>query len=360
MNFKFGRNPDPHFESMADNEISVCEEMVEYSDMYFSRNTFVKKMYVGQNGVILVIPLKEDDLCTNEAEQKRCRACLEEIYECLGLHLYIYPVLAGQEKCFVLGSADNFDNIAEIDEPYEFADQLSKYTYENLTRPSDIPKLVDAIYQFEPTEPYVTKEGELIEASLKVALDINTVERIMTVVTYMEGNERPQDAIKYDEYGNMLVLRDSDLRIGPVDTGLIGKKKWFRISDEEPKKYAIAATLFGWAGIHRFLHGDMKNFALYLATFGFAGILPAADLLAMFTGNYSFKDITYEETNLGLKRNVERIYLQKAGSIVVGLVCILVSLGLGFVLTKYGYTKILSGLMNLVGQVLTSATQTKM
>ena len=49
--------------------------------------------------------------------------------------------------------------------------------------------------------------------------------------------------------------------------GLISKKKWFRVSEENPQKYVIAATFFGWAGIHKFLQGNISNFLLYLITF---------------------------------------------------------------------------------------------
>lgn len=350
----FNKQPDPHFQGMADNEALVCEEMVEYSDMYFSKNTFVKKLYVGQNGVIVVVPLKEDDLDTNESEQRRCRACLEEIYECLGLHLYVYPILAGQNRCFILGSIDNFENIAEVDEPYEFANLLCKYTCENPTYPSDVPKLVGDIYSFQPVEPIVDEDGEEVEAPIKAVLDSNTVERVMTAVTYMEGNERPQDNVKFDEDGTQYILRNAAVKVGvdrfKIDTGLVGKKKWFRLSEEDPKKYAIAATLLGWLGGHKFLHGDVKNGLFYLVTFGFLGIMPAVDLLMLFTGTYTYNDVFYEDTAHGQKRTCEKVYIGKAGSILVGIGCILVCLGIGYLTTTLLYTRILQAVVELLGK----------
>lgn len=359
----FDKYPDPHFFGIAENDVPVCEEMVEYSDLYVSKNTFVKKLYVGQNGIIAMIPLKEDNLDTNETEQKRCRACLEEIYECLGLHLYVYPIFTGQEKCFVLGSKDNFENIAEIDEPYEFVNQLCKYTYENPTYPSDVPSLVDDIYSFEPSEPYVDEDGEEVEVPIKVVLDNNTINRILVEATYLEGNERPQDNVRFDEDGTQYILRDSSVRIGiescSVDTGLVGKKKWFRLSEENPKKYAIAATVLGWLGAHKFLHGDVRNGLFYLVTFGFLGVMPAVDLLLLFAGNYTYNDVFYEDTVHGQKRTCEKVYMKKAGNLLVGIACILASLIIGYLVTEFIYKDLLEMVLSLAGTALESILNAK-
>lgn len=351
MIFQLKKNSDPHFNSIADDELSVCEEMVEYSDLYFSSNSFAKKMYVGINGIIIIIPLSADNLEEDKKEQKRCSQCLFDIKEVIGLNYYIYPIFTGKEKCFYASDMEEFLDIIEVGNPYEFADKLCKYTCENTTKPNEISKLINEIMDFEASEE---------DIPIKAALDTNTIYRVMEIVTYYEGNERPEDNIKYDEDGNQYVLREGSVYLGPIDTGLISKKKWFRVSEENPQKYVIAATFFGWAGIHKFLQGDISNFLLYLVTFGFLGILPAVDLLSMFSGNYSFKDVTYEETERGLKRNVERIYLKKAGFIGIGFICIFISLCLGYFLTRYGYINLLNCIMNFIGQTISSVTQAQL
>ncbi len=344
--------------TLADDQYtSVCETMIEYSNLYFSPNAFVKKLYLGFNGIILLIPV-EDSLPTNSKLQNHYREILEEIKEVLQLHLYIYPIFTGKTKTF-FGTAP--EKLVEIEmHPYDFADLLCDYTSHIKTTPNKVESDLQALFYF--AEQYhakpsrtenISSENQLDEMQV---LDSNTIDRLMVTLSYLENINRPSDTTYTDDDGIEYVLKDSDITIGPVNTGLIGKKKWYRISEENPQKFLAAATLFGFLGAHKFLEGNFLSGLCYLISFGLMGILPAVDVFLLVTGNYFYREITYEEHAAGLYRKQEKIYLRKAGSFLLGIPCILFTLFVGYFLTKYSWVPAVSAISKLLGYFTTNIT----
>ena len=72
---------DPNIDTMLFHTMSPveCPDMILYEDVYFTQNAFAKQVYLGVNGVFLIIPLVTDDLEADGVEQKRIEKVLEEI-----------------------------------------------------------------------------------------------------------------------------------------------------------------------------------------------------------------------------------------------------------------------------------------
>ena len=72
---------DPNIDTMLLHTMSPveCPDMILYEDVYFTKDAFAKQVYLGANGVFLVIPLVTDELEADGAEQKRIEKVLEEM-----------------------------------------------------------------------------------------------------------------------------------------------------------------------------------------------------------------------------------------------------------------------------------------
>lgn len=343
--FKKDIDPSADVEMLQDAILADCDDMVLYENIYFSKDAFVKQIYIGANGVFLVIPLLNDDLDMNIEEQKRCVKVLIEIKEAIEVQCYIYPVFVGNEKFYFAPYPNKPVEIITC-EFNTFIETLYKYTMENKVTP------IEVIYQVDKIIDYVPTGDKFINT-----LDNGTIERVLGIVYPMENNNRPDGITKYDEYGTEYVLKPSDVKIGRINTGLIGKKEWYRVADYDTEKLMKYALFGGCFGLHKIMTGERMQFILYLLTCGCCGLLPTVDILAMFRGNYTYKDIGYTEQEEEIVRHnkcrikhsilqsAETVYFKKCKGFFKGIVCTVSSLVIGIIEAKFIYTPILLLLM---------------
>lgn len=320
-----------------------CPDMACFQELYFSQNCFVKYLYVGSNGIFALLPC-QDELKECVEEQERCRKALADMKEALGLALYIYSVFAGAERSYY--APDPFHPV-ELEDTEQFLNGLYHYTHVKKTRPEQIAEAMEQLLLL--SEAY--EEEDTVSV-----LDENTLERILQVVVPMEGNDYPEDAVRRDEDGTEYILRDSDVMIGKINTGLVGKKEWYRLSDISPEVVLYSAVLGGCLGLHKLFTREYLHMALYIITGGFGGILPAVDVLSIYAGSYSYKEVNYyQEPNGTISKRQEKVYLRRATGIIRGIACVAAALVLGQLYVKFVYSGLLELVIALVTELGTSA-----
>ena len=190
---------DPNIDTMLFHTMSPveCPDMILYKDVYFTQNAFAKQVYLGVNGVFLIIPLVTDDLEADGAEQKRIEKVLEEIYGVLQLQLYVYPVLVGEERSFYM---HDMEHLVELEEPEVFLKDLYHYTLDHKLEPSKVPE------QYSEIKGYVSGTKKRVSV-----LDERTLERLIEIITPLEGIERPCDAVRYEADGTKYIQRAIEL-----------------------------------------------------------------------------------------------------------------------------------------------------
>lgn len=330
---------DPNIDTMLLHTMSLaeCPDMILYEDVYFTKDAFAKQVYLGANGVFLIIPLVTDDLEANQAEQKRIEKVLEEIYGVLQLHLYVYPVLVGGERSFYM---HDMEHLVELEEPGAFLTDLYHYTLEHKLEPSNVPE------QYSEIKGYVSGTKKRVSV-----LDERTLARLMEIITPLEGIERPCDAVRYEADGTKYIQRDSDFKIGQINTGLIGRKQWYRVSEVLPEKYACYIALGGTIGLHKFMTGEFGQGFLYLLTSGFGGILPMLDLISLFIGDYSYQEITYYQMEHEIQRRKEKVYVERCHGLFRFLIVGGITLLVGMVWTHFVYAKVLELIIQVIAEV---------
>lgn len=321
----------------------MCPDMACFQELYFSRNCFVKYLYVGSNGIFALLPCL-DELQECVEEQERCRKALADMKEVLGLALYIYPVFAGTERSYY--ATDPFHAI-ELEDSEQFLNGLYHYTRANKTRPEQIAEAMEQLLMLSSAD----EEEDTVSV-----LDENTLERILEVVGPLEGNDYPEDTIKRDADGTEYILRDSDVMIGKINTGLVGKKEWYRLSDISPEAVLYSAVFGGCLGLHKLFTREYLHMALYIITGGFGGILPAVDALSICTGSYSYKEVNYyQEPNGTIFKRQEKVYLWRAAGVLRGIACMAAALVLGQLYVKFVYSGLLELVIALVTELGTNA-----
>ncbi len=311
-----------------------CPTMIFYKDIYFSKDAFVKQVYVGVNGVFLIIPLFSDDLETEPSERKRIKKVVTDICETLELHLFIYPILVGEERSFYLYEREHF---LELEHPSNFLTDLYHYTLEHRTEPSKIPDLFSEIKGYQSS-------NHLCES----VLDEKTVERLLKIITPLEGIEYLCDRTRYDIDGTKYIQKDSEFTIGQFSTGFIGKKKWYRVSDISSEKFLFCILFGGTFGIHKFMTEEVVQGLFYLFTSGLGGVLPIFDVVSLFLGSYSYHDTMYMAEECGIRQIKEKVYIEQCRGIGKAFVCIGITSFLSLWMTYTIYTKLLDGFIWLL------------
>ena len=330
---------DPNIDTMLLHTMSLaeCLDMILYEDVYFTKDAFAKQVYLGANGVFLVIPLVTDELVEDEVEQTRIEKVLEEIYGVLQLHLYVYPVLVGEERSFYM---HDMEHLVELEEPGAFLTDLYHYTLEHKLEPSKVPG------QYSEIKGYVSGTKKRVSV-----LDERTLERLMEIITPLEEIERPCDAVRYEADGTKYIQRDSDLKIGQINTGLIGRKQWYRVSEVLPEKLACYIAFGGAIGLHKFMTGEFGQGFLYLLTSGFGGILSVLDLISLFIGDYSYQEITYYQMEHEIQRRKEKVYVERCHGLLKFLIAGGITLLVGMVWTHFVYVKALELVIQFIAEV---------
>ncbi len=322
----------------------LCPEMACFHEVWFSKDSFVKYLYVGGNGIFALFPCR-GELMESAEEQERCRKALADMKEAIGLALYIYPIFAGEERSYYASDPHFPLELADIE---QFLCGMYYYTSYNRTRPELLAKEAETIM------------GELCvpekEKNSVTVLDENTLERILQVVLPLEGNECPQEAIRWDEDGTAYILRESDVMIGKINTGLVGKKEWYRVSELSPLVVLYSAVVGGCLGLHKLLTHEYISLALYAMTGGFGGILPAIDAFSICAGAYSYKEVNYiQEQNGTITRRQEKVYLRRAEGMVRGIICVAAALCIGQLYVRLVYSGLLELLIAFVTELGVSA-----
>ena len=326
--------------------LAECSEMLLYENVYFTKDAFAKQVYLGTNGVFLVIPLLKDELETDVAEQKRIKKVLAEIYEKLQLQLYVYPVFVGEEQSFYM---HDMEHLLELEEPGAFLTDLYHYTLEHKLEPSKVPG------QYSGIKGYVSGTKKHVSV-----LDERTLERLIDIITPLAGIERPCDTVRYEADGTKYIQKDSDLKIGKINTGLIGRKMWYRVSEILPEKVACYIAFGGSVGLHKFMNGEFGQGFLYLLTSGFGGILPVLDLIALFTGGYSYQEVIYYQEECGIQRRSEKIYVERCCGLFKCLLAIGITLAVGILWTHFVYASALELVIQLITEIGINIAETQM
>ncbi len=159
-----------------------------------------------------------------------------------------------------------------------------------------------------------------------------------------KGVEKGNEAYETDSYGQEWVLKDEAIKVMGFETGLVGKKVWYRVSDLDENKMFWLTSILGALGIHKLLTGNIRAFIEYLLTCGGFGVFTVLDVLQFLTGSAGFDEVTYfEDENARLKKNKERVFLrplQNRWIVPVGVIC---AAAVTFILLTFLYKPIMVG-----------------
>ncbi len=167
-----------------------------------------------------------------------------------------------------------------------------------------------------------------------------------------------EEKYRVDEYGQEWVLKDASIKLNWIDTGLVGGRKWFRISDEDETTMFWVTSILGPLGIHKIMKGNIAACIFYLITCGGFGVLTILDVLQFLTGSAGYETIEYYEDDNGVcHRQKERVFfkeLENKWIVLIGLCCaVLVT----FVLAQLAYRPIMMGMAERLGGMSVNMNQ---
>lgn len=140
-----------------------------------------------------------------------------------------------------------------------------------------------------------------------------------------EHSYKKSTVYKTDSCGQEWILKDTTIKVKGFDTGLIGGKSWFKVSDRDERGMLWITSLFGAFGIHKLITGNITAFAGYLLTCGGFGVLTVLDVLAFLTGSAGYYEVTYREDEEGtLIRDKRRVFYRKLEQkwiVPLGIIC---------------------------------------
>lgn len=136
---------------------------------------------------------------------------------------------------------------------------------------------------------------------------------------------QPGNKYKIDSTGQEWTLKDTTIKIKGFDTGIIGGKTWFKVSDRDEKGMFWITSLFGTFGVHKLMTGNIASFIVYLLTCGGFGMLTLIDVTAFLTGSAGYDEVNYREDDAGnLTKYKSRVYyrnLKQKWIVPLGLIC---------------------------------------
>lgn len=334
------READPNITVGLDGESfgDLLYNMLEYENIYFSSNAFAAKLYIGENGLFLLIPTSTLDLSKDEKEKARLKKMLGEIKKVLGLEMYLYPVFVSERGTWYW---TGMGEVAEVEDLPVFLSGLQEVSCYGELSPSDIAGKVKEINVLGLSRERDT-DGDVIVVPIP-NLNRDLLQDVLNRIEELNGMGRPSDKTRTDASGTEWVLRDSDVKIAGVSTGLIGRKEWFRVSEMPTEKVILSAAFGGCLGLHQFLLGNFLQGFFYLLTCGFGGILPAVDILLMVLGVFHYEETSYFETEKEgiLERRRARVYLKKTETWFPWMAFVGVSLVVGLCAVRYFYRPLL-------------------
>ncbi len=113
---------------------------------------------------------------------------------------------------------------------------------------------------------------------------------------------------RYTEDGVLLVRKTESGRTGDIEAMIENRELWYRCSEIDPDSQYLKVVIGGWFGLHKFLEGSWMQGIFYLLTCGCFGVFYFCDLLALFCGNYFYKEVTYTDEGQGIERRMQKVY----------------------------------------------------
>lgn len=326
----------------------VEESMVAYEDMYISSEVYLSKVLIGNNGLIAFLPVEKEP-----TDNKELKEIISQIENFFGISRYLYIVFVSEDRAWFSYSLKEFHEIEDMEDFLIHILEVS--IYQNCSA-LDVENHFDDYMSIE-----LDVEEDLQKRWNKPNITESVLDAIFEKCEWISGRERPSDTVYEDNSGQIWVLKNSDIQIGPVNTGLIGKKKWFRLSHIPADKAAFYTAFGGWMGFHQFLFGNMAQGFLYLITCGFGGILPAMDIFLMLMGNFSYTDISYEDTGNGNYKQInEKVFLERPANKVKYVILMIISVLIGLSASAFIYSKVLRYLSIGMGMLGTSIEKSGM
>lgn len=329
--------------------------VIEYNNMYFTKDSFVAKAFVSDNGIILFIPAQYELSTDALEEQKRLATTVKEIQSVLQLHLYIYTIFF-TETDFYYGrvAGDKLIDIQLIPDISVFTNNLLYGMNEESLEPNEVN---DSLFQEEYADDAYYKQDHFARdeySCLRKFMKDDVLKRIDNICTKYEDNARPTDTYRVDDNGTEWICRNKSVSLGRFDTGLVNGTEWYRLTDDfDTEHMSLLTTFLGWTGIHWLLMGKKLKTLGYLLTGGCFGLLPFVDLLQMAMGTFTYTKVDYgsypklrknNKTRMVQTRQVQKVYFRKPKKWYVTALLSLLCLAIGLIIGSTLYVSLYRGL----------------
>lgn len=356
-------DPKRELPSSADDILDICTGGVFYEGMYISKTVYINLMIIGSNGVFTFSAIDDEKTIHDKTRQ------IQKYFSIS--HKALFSFYVTDEKCFVTNPGGS---IVECEDIFECFENL----YTNLSRPEidrhflKMDYLADLIKSAEIPEEYKSDndlngrtyvhEGVVFTVQETYEReDDGDAEYVVSIVPQAEAdriadmaskivrNDFPDATYRIDEEGQEWILKDSSVHIKGIDTGFIGEKKWFRLSDRDPEKMFLITILGGFIGLHKIAVGNIASFLVYLLTCGGFGMLTALDVLQFLTGSAGYTQVDYtEDENGDLSREKSKFFYKplKHKWLAVAGACL--SLIITLIAARYIYMPVMGGIMNVL------------
>ena len=345
---------DPYEKSMIDEDAirEYATDAMVFSEMYLSDSLFVQVAVINNNGAFFFVPTGD---LFSAAKAKEKAGSIREYFSLNGGNSFVF--FANETDSYLYD--DREEDIIELSDlqesfqtlydnlllPYVDVQYIGFNGIEDLLIPAE--ELIhedeespedENEFEFNGERFSINDEDDCIYSGepeyVKYLLNTEKAEKVCAACAKIEHNDKPEaNTYTYDE-GITYILRHSEQRIGGkngVNTGLVGHKKWYRVSDDDTNKLVIMAIFGGWLGLHKLYQGQIKDAIIYFLTCGCLGILPMIDVFMMLTGNYSYSEVDYYEDEMKvLHRSKSKIYMRKPDNRILAFLGIFISFGMAF------------------------------
>lgn len=347
----------------ADDILDICSGGVFYEGMYISKTVYINLMVIGSNGVFTFSAIDDEKTIPDKTRQ------IQKYFSIS--HRALFSFYVTEDKCFV---ASPGGSVVECEDIFECFENL----YTNLARPEidrhflKMDYLADLVKSAEIPEEYKSDndlngrtyvhEGVVFtvqetfereddgDAEYVVSIVPQAeADRIASMASKIAGNDFPDATYRIDDEGQEWILKDSSVHVNGIDTGFIGEKQWFRLSDRNPEKILLTTALGGFLGLHKIAAGNIASFLVYLLTCGGFGMLTVLDVLQFLTGSAGYTQVDYEEDENGdLLREKSKVFYKPLKHKWLALVGACISLVITVIVAKYIYMPVMGGIIQMV------------
>lgn len=293
------------------------ESVDVYENVYLNRDVFLRLILVSGKGVFVVAPFR----------RKAVTSYGREIRKLLGI-------------CAVNSMVVFYDG-ADV--------SVLSWDGMNVLPADDLYVLLRDFHHDTKAAPYDGWSGIRM-------LDEDSADRIGGMLAPLENGERPKSGTGEitGEDGRVYVKRYESVSIGPFDTGLAGRQRWYPVAEINTDVQVAKAVFGGWFGLHRFSQGEIGTGILYALTCGCIGVLPALDIVQYLTGSMYFFMVSYSGERDTVRKK-EKVYLRKPVNKGWAAAGIVVSLLIAAAAWKFLYRGLGSVLIELITAVAGNA-----